>query len=495
MHPHHQNIWNVSLRLLIALCFSAATLSAEVTLAKIFGDHMVLQRDRPVKVWGTADPGESVRVQFAGQSQSTEAGADGHWSLWLDPMPANSEGRELRIDGNNKVVFSDVLVGEVWLASGQSNMEKPLGEMSGQKPTDNHELEIAQADHPQLRIFQVPHKGETKNPDTEFSWHPCSPESIEAIRFSAVGYFFGRELLQELEVPVGIIHSSFGGTMIEAWTPREAFLTDPRLKPLLDESYFAWVEGVQATELFESMIRPVLPYTLRGFLWYQGESNVMVGDSDIYLAKKEALVEGWRKAWNDAEAPFYFVQLAPFNYSDREQFPEKLTPYALPRFWEVQEACTQIPNTGMVVTTDLAGNARDIHPTNKLDVGRRLGRLALAKTYGVSKGPVRSPRFARQESAPGGRLYIHFDHAPTGLATSDGLPPSHFQIAGEDGHFFPALGELRRSAVILHSPRVPDPLYVRFAWHETANPNLINSAGLPAIPFRTDDLEIVTVRE
>ncbi|MCC5804744.1 MAG: hypothetical protein JJU00_00320 [Opitutales bacterium] len=474
-----------------------AVLAAEITLPPVFSDHMVLQRDRAVKIWGQAPPGEAVAVRFGDREATARAGDDGGWTLYLGPLSASAEPRVLSVTGADGAgpAFHDVLVGEVWLASGQSNMEKPLGEMRGQKPTGNHEEEIAAADHPTLRLFQVPHKGEVKRPDVQMRWIPCTPESVDAIPFSAAAYFFGRELVRELDVPVGLIHSSYGGTMIEAWTPREAFLRDPRLEPLLEETYFAWVEGVQATELFESMIRPVLPFTLRGFLWYQGEANVMVADGEIYRAKKRALVEGWRRAWNDFGAPFYFVQLAPFNYSEREQFPEKLTPEALPHFWEVQATCTEIPYTGMIVTTDLAGNARDIHPTNKRDVGLRLAGLALAETYGRTGRTVHSPVFTEVEHHGGGRIALRFKHTGDGLRTRDSEAPSHFLIAGKDGVFVEAEAEIDGDRVLLHSPEVPRPRHARFAWQETANPNLVNSAGLPAVPFRTDTLPLLLTRD
>ncbi len=482
---------------LLALALPVVLAGAEIILPPVFSDHMVLQRDRAVKVWGQAAPDETVTVSFADREATARAGGDGEWALYLGPFTASAEARALTVTGTGGATrtIRDVLVGEVWLASGQSNMEKPLGEMRGQKPTDNHGEEIAAADHPTLRLFQVPHKGEVKRPEVQMRWLPCSPETVDAIPFSAAAYFFGRELVRELGVPVGLIHSSYGGTMIEAWTPREAFRRDPRLEPLLEKAYFAWVEGVQATELFESMIRPVLPFTLRGFLWYQGEANVMVADGEIYRAKKRALVEGWRRAWNNPGAPFYFVQLAPFNYSEREQFPEKLTTGALPHFWEVQASCTEIPYTGMIVTTDLAGNARDIHPTNKRDIGLRLAGLALAETYGRTERLVHSPAFADIKRRSGGRLALRFEHTGDGLRTRDGEAPSHFLIAGKDGTFVEAEAEIDGDSVILHSPEVPRPRHARFAWHETANPNLVNSAGLPALPFRTDTLPVPLTRD
>jgi sialate O-acetylesterase len=222
---------------------------AEVSCPTIFGDHMVLQRDRPILIWGKAHPGEKVIVQFAGQTKSGEATKAGEWRIVLDPLPASAEPRTLTVRGSNTLMFSDVLVGEVWLCSGQSNMEKPLGKQAGQKPTDNYEQEIREANHPQLRLFQMPQFGKPTSEVMALRWVPCSPTTVESTRFSAAGYFFGRELLRELGVPVGMIHSSFGGTMIEAWIPPEAFALEPALGDVAAARYPAWVEGVQASEL------------------------------------------------------------------------------------------------------------------------------------------------------------------------------------------------------------------------------------------------------
>jgi sialate O-acetylesterase len=362
-----------------------------VNCPAICGDHMVLQRDRPVLIWGEADPGKKVAVEFAGQTKWAECTKAGQWHILLDPMPASAQPRMLTVRGEDTLTFSDVLVGEVWLCSGQSNMEKPLGEQSGQKPTDNHEKEIREANYPQLRLFQMPQFGKPTPDVLGLRWVPCSPQTVESTRFSAAGYFFGRELLRELNVPLGIIHSSFGGTMIEAWIPPEAFALEPELRDATKARYPAWVEGVQATELYQSMIAPLAPYTLRGFLWYQGEANCMNGDGAIYTAKMRALIAGWRAAWDNPAAPFYYVQLAPFNYSAWETFPKKLTPQALSLFREAQTRALEIPHTGMVVTTDLAGSGKDIHPTNKRDVGVRLARLAMADTYRRSDVIGQSP--------------------------------------------------------------------------------------------------------
>lgn len=482
---------------LLAVPLLAASVNAEVALPAIFSDHMVLQREKPVRVWGTATPNGKVTVEFGNHRATARPNDDGAWEAILPAMEASAEPRTLVVrDDDQSLRFEDVLVGEVWLASGQSNMEKPLGEKRGQRPTDNYCTEIAAADHPNLRLFQVPHYGKVTDESAHMRWLASSPETIKATEFSAAAYFFARELLHNLGVPIGIIHSSFGGTMIEAWTPATALKAEPELANVLEEPYFAWVDGVQATELYQSMIEPLVPYTLRGFIWYQGEANAMNGETEIYTVKMRALIEGWRNAWKSPDAPFYYVQLAPFNYSAWDSFPAWLTPEGLPLFWEAQTAARAIPHTGMVVTTDLAGNTRDIHPTNKRDVGLRLAHLALVETYEDTQRVAHSPSFKDLKIRDDGSIALTFTDVGNGLARGDGDPLSDFQIADESRVFVPAQARIiAGDTVIVSSSLVENPIAVRFAWHETATPNLVNSAGLPAIPFRTDDWPVINVRE
>lgn len=477
---------------LLLLLLPAASYSAELACPEIFGDHMVLQHGQPVAIWGLADPGEAVTVAFGGHERSVQADASGQWKAWLPPMEPSREARSLLVRGRTTLVFEDVLVGEVWLCSGQSNMEKPLGEMKGQSPTQDHLAEIKAADHPLIRLYQQPRYGPRGQP---VPWRVCSPESLEVSNFSAVGYFFGRELQAALDVPVGLIHASFGGSMIEAWMPPEAFASRPSLAGFRDRRYFAWVEGVQATELYTSMIEPLRPYALRGFLWYQGEANLMDGDSSLYADKQRALMDTWRRAWNRPEAPFLFVQLAPFNYSEWTKFPQRQTHLALPAFREAQAEVARTPFAGMVATTDLAGNATDIHPIRKREVGQRLAWLALRQVHGRCTVPVPSPEWIGGEPLGDGRLRIRFSNAGTGLLSRDGQPLTHFQVAGESGHFYPASAEISGpDSVTVQAATVPHPVAVRFAWDERANPNLVNSDGLPALPFRTDSWPVQVIR-
>ena len=467
---------------------------ADVVCPPVFGDHMVLQRDRPIVIWGSAAPGERVTAKFAGSRASVNASQEGVWRIQLPSHQADPTGRILSIRGKNTLTFTDVLVGEVWLCSGQSNMEKPFGPRKGQKPTDNSAEEIAQANHPFLRLFQVPHSSKPKPDDGTMQWLACSPETLAKTEFSAAAYFFGRELNHELNVPVGLIHASFGGTQIEAWMPPQAFASRPALAPLANLRYPAWVEGVQATELFQSMIAPLAPFGLRGFLWYQGEANCMMAEGPLYTEKMAALITSWRGAWNDSNAPFYFALLAPFDYSRWDTFPKRLTPEELPIFWEAQAAALAEPNTGLVVTTDLVANLKDIHPTNKRDVGLRFARLALADTYGRANGEAHSPQFASFRPADHSRLELSFRHTGGHLSTRDKKPPTEFSIAGADGKFLPATAEITGDKIVVWNDELSSPSAVRFGWHETAVSNLVNASGLPVVPFRTDTWPVVTER-
>ena len=475
------------LLLIVAVLLPGTGLRAAISMPAIFSDHMVLQQGQPVPLWGTAEAGESLEIRFHETRVLVQADAAGNWKAFLPPMAGSAKPGTLTVTGSTTRVFKDVLVGEVWLASGQSNMEKPIGEKKGQSPTRDHETVLRNARDTGIRLFQVPHYGEVKKPDWEMRWLVCTPETLRSSGFSAVGYHFARTLREKTDVPVGVIHSSFGGSMIEAWMPEAAFRGNPLLEPLLQRRFFAWVEGVQATELFGSMIFPLAPYGLRGFLWYQGEANVMYAESAIYTRKMQALIHGWRKAWNAPEAPFLYVQLAPFNYSEWDKFPRQLTPEALPLFREAQAAALAVPGTGMVVTTDLAGEARDIHPVQKAEVGERLARLFHAMRDNT--GQSRNPRLGRA-LIDADQFVLKFHHTSGHLQTRDGEPVTGFEIAGADRRFHPAVAVIDESRVRVRSPQVSRPVAVRFAWHETANPNLVSGGGLPVTPFRTDNWTI-----
>jgi sialate O-acetylesterase len=472
----------------LAFAISAGAARGEVNLPAVFSDHAVLQRGRPVPVWGTAEAGERVEVIFGPQRREVVADTQGAWRVMLDALPASAEPAELVVQGTNTITLRDVLVGEVWLCSGQSNMEKPVGEKPGQRPVFDAEQEIAAADFPQIRLLKVAkQKLAAPDKDVEARWEVCAPESLDRVKFSAAGYFFGRKIHQELGVPVGLIDSTWGGTRIEPWTPPEAF---SRMPSLAHFALAAQTPGVAAEEsvpstLYYGMIRPLVPYALRGFLWYQGESNLIDGDDRAtYADKMEALISGWRAAWRDEEAPFYFVQIAPhFYHVARRKWIT--SPEALPMFWEAQVAALRVKNTGMAATTDLVDDLMDIHPRDKKNVGERLARLALKRTYGksdvVDEGPILKSWEARD-----GSVVLRFDHVAEGLKASDGKALNWFALAGDDGRFFPANAKIESETVIVSSKYVASPVAVRLGWDEAARPNLVNSAGLPARPFRTD---------
>lgn len=475
--------------LAVALLLAPAAASAAVRCAPLFTDHAVLQADRPVPVWGTADAGERIVVEFAGQRHETAADPAGNWRVTLAPLDASAQPRELIVRGSNTLKFADVLVGEVWFCSGQSNMEKPVGAMPRQRPTTDHELDLLTAHQPALRLFNVPRTDQKQDGPAHFRWLPTTPDTLRDSRLSAAAYHFGRVVQHALGVPVGIIHASFGGTRIEAWMPPDAF-ADPELAGLEKQSYPAWVKGVQPTELFASMVRPYAPYAVRGFLWYQGETNLMANDTAPYARKQAALTASWRRAWEHPDATFLGVMLPPFVYSTWEKL--ECGPDSLAAFREAQRAALSAPGTGFVVINDLVDDVRDIHPVNKRGVGERLARLALHDTYGRRELAARGPAFERIEVAEASAV-VTFGHAAK-LLTRDGQPPRDFLLAGADRIFRPATAKIDGRRVIISHPEIAAPVAVRYCWDDTARPNLINEAELPAVPFRTDDWPLTALR-
>lgn len=476
-----------TLVLLTSVVLGSPAARAEVTLPSIIGSQMVLQRDMPCPVWGWAAEGEEVTVEFAGQRHTTRAGAGGKWMVRLEPEAANAQPQAMTIRGRNTLVLDDVLVGEVWLCSGQSNMEWPVSRAA------NAEEEISAAQHARIRHIKIPHRASDKPEDNAASdgWQVCSPQSVGG--FTAVGYYFGRALLRELDVPVGLIGSNWGGTRIEPWTPPEGFRQVPALAEIAQKldtfparvtqkdpkdpaRTTTTIDHQSPLALYNGMIHPLLPFAIRGAIWYQGESNN--GEGMLYFEKMKALIGGWRSVWNRPDMPFYYVQLAPFRYGNRDS-------QALAGIWEAQTAALSIPHTGMAVTTDI-GNTTDIHPTNKQEVGRRLALCALAGTYGKS-GLIYSGPLYRQMQIEGSKVRLLFDHTGGGLVSRDGRPLTHFTVAGADGDFVEARAEIDGNTILVHSDQVARPVAVRFAWHQEAEPNLANKEGLPASPFRTDN--------
>jgi sialate O-acetylesterase len=500
-------------------CRGAALPSAraEVRLPKVFASHMVLQQEMPLVIWGWALPNETVTVTLASATAQAQANERGEWKVVLPAMKAGGP-LALKVAGSSAVELDDVMIGEVWLCSGQSNMEMGIGMVR------DAEKEIAEANDPGLRLLLV-----TRNwapvPQTNFEgeWKVCSPQTVAQggwKGFSAAAYYFGRELHQKLGVTIGLIESSWGGTRIEPWTPPEGFaatpalrqeyglvqLADPstpqhqqRLQQVLDETQNWLASARQAladravvppmpvypgellaphdvqnpTALYNGMIHPLCPYALRGAIWYQGESNL--GEGRRYTERMKALIGGWREVWHEGDFPFYFVQIAPFNYGGK--------PETEAEFWEAQAAAQSIPNTGMAVINDI-GDLKDIHPKNKQGVGHRLALLALAKTYGQENLVCSGPTF-KSLDIEGDKLRVNFDHVGGGLASRQGQPLDWFEIIDADqGGFVQAEADIDGASVLLSAPGVPHPVAMRYAWSMLAEPHLINSAGLPAGAFR-----------
>ena len=461
----------LSLSLLLMAPFVA---NADVRLPKVFGSHMVLQRDQSIPVWGWAEAEEEVTVTLGDKSAKDTADEDGKWRVRLPTMEAGGP-YELKVAGKNEVKFEDVLIGEVWVCSGQSNMEWPLTR------TLHPQVEIAVADYPQIRLFNVQHKiTETPDEDCEGSWQVCTPES--AAGFSAVGYFFGRHLHKTLDVPIGLIGTNWGGTLAEAWTSREGLEGDEDFAPILERSKeFDPKNPNQASVLYNGMLAPLMPYGIRGAIWYQGESNV--NRAQQYAELFPAMIKNWRKQWRQNDLPFLFVQLAPFRYADKDK-------RACAELWEAQLKTLKLENTGMAVTNDI-GNVHDIHPRNKQDVGYRLALWALANTYGQDDIVYSGPLFKAQ-CIEEGQIRVYFKHLGSGLVTPRDETPSHFEICGEDEQFVSATAKIEGDSIVLTSEDIPEPIAVRYAWSDDAEPNLTNKEGLPASPFRSDNYKMVT---
>lgn len=463
---------------LLCVCALAVTpavvLRAEVTVPACFSDHMVLQRDQPIPVWGWDAPGTAVTVRLGETVQTTAANEQGAWRVDLPPQSAGGPW-QLVVEGSSVRQFADVLVGEVWFCSGQSNMEWPV------RASSFAEQEIAAANFPQIRHLKVEHRP-AKTPVADVpanGWRVCSPET--AGDFTAVGYFFARELQRELNVPIGLIGCNWGGTRIEPWTPPIGFESTPaladiagKLAELPEVNAEGNVNHQSPLALYNGMVHPLVPYAIRGALWYQGESNN--GEGMLYFEKMRALIAGWRAVWQRPDMPFYFVQLAPFRY--------QRDPADLAGIWEAQAAALDLPHTGMAATTDIA-TLNDIHPPNKQDVGRRLALWALAHDYGREDLVYCGPCF--HEAIPeGDALRVRFDHADGGLATRDGEPPTWFEVAGATGDYVAAAAQIDGQELVLRADGVAAPRRVRFGWSQEAEPNLVNGAGLPALPFRSE---------
>ena len=477
---------------LFVLSLFVATLTAlgQLSLPNVFSNDMVLQQGKKVCLWGEARPDAKVTVSFAGQKVATVADAEGKWRLYLAEMTASAEPRTLVVSsGREKKVYKNVLVGEVWLASGQSNMEYSMGNHPHYpRPTrgdrDILMKEYYEAEAPLVRVLYVNRKIMYADTLPTNGWKPVTPENVKPV--SAAGYFFAKKLADSLQVPIGLVSTSYGGSPVEAWTPIEAYRKSEELSKYVDEKGKFRGDALVGNR-FRKFLQPIIPYTMRGFLWYQGEQNLTMGQTDTYTAQQMLLVDTWRELWGDNEMPFYYVQLAPYAYSQQRTIIEPRTWDELPIFWEAQKAALAQPHTGMITTLDLVDDVKEIHPPYKWIVGHRLADLALSKTYGregiVTEGPV-----FKSATIDGKRVIVEFDNVGSGLKTQTGTPyVTFFRLAGESGRFYGAVGKIiGKDKVEVTSQWLGAPIkYVCFGWDEAAGHNLLGGDGLPAQPFNT----------
>jgi sialate O-acetylesterase len=451
---------------------------AEVTLPKVIGSHMVLQRDRPLPIWGWAEPGEKVTVTLDQATAAATADARGDWKIILPAMVADGKAHRMTVCGKNRIEMEDILVGEVWLGSGQSNMDFAMVSSIGGKE------EVAAANDPEIRLVHVarvsvpqpakdvvlwcypqelPENRKSRKPPIDPrvpAWHAWTQKDAPLKNlqwFSAPLYYFGQRLRKELHVPIGLIDASWSGSPIGPWILRDG----------------------KGGGMYNGLIAPVKPFALRGVIWYQGESDVFQNYGMKYYPRMQQLIGGWRQAWGD-EFSFYFVQLAPFVGTEKVHYSED----ALPAVWEAQAASLKIPRTGMIVVTDAVHDLKDIHPKDKRTVGNRLALWALAKDYG-RKDLVHSGPLYKSMQVEGSKIRLRFAHVGSGLASRDGKPLSEFEIAGADDHFIPAMATIDGHTVVVEAAGLAQPTQARFGWRRDANPNLANNEGLPAAPFRT----------
>ena len=457
---------------LITLCVLSLVLAplarADVKLAGMFGDSMVLQRDKPIAVWGTAGAGEEVAVALAGKSAHAKAGDDGRWSVRLEALPAGGPF-ELVVTGASEIRLHDVLVGEVWIVAGQSNAEMPLSE------TENGSAEAAQAHSARLRLFRE-EEADSPTPLADLKggpWKSLAPENASV--WPALGYYFATELQGALDVPVGLIQCTQSGSPAEPWTERAALEQDPELKPALQR--FARKSKSMPGALFNGMLAPLAPFAIRGVLWYQGESNAMFAKQ--YRRLFPALIGGWRKLCAQGDFPFLFVQLAGYGPQPSEPGESQWA-----ELREAQALARALPNTGMALALDI-GDAASLHPTNKRELGHRLALVARAQVYG-QKVECRGPAFKSFE-IQGDSVRVHFDHAGESLRVRGEGAVLGFALAGADRKFHWADAKIEGDTLVLKSAQVPAPVAVRYGWADNPPCNLVNSAGLPAEPFRTDD--------
>ena len=454
-------------------CLLAVSLfvHAEVSLNSLFSDHMIVQKGVAVPVWGTAGEGEKVTVIFNGQKVSTIA-TNGKWMIRLSPMAYQLTPLTMTVSGKNTIIINDILVGEIWLCSGQSNMERQLGPRPPQPLITDWEKEKDAANYPLIREYYVPLKySGSRTADAQSSWTVCSPNTVPD--FSAIGYLFAKNLFIQLNVPVGILFSAFGGTPAEDWMSETALKSNSKLEELVvgyDKPTTAWKpEGKTMNGLYNGMIYPLLPYALKGVVWYQGESNN--DRPTLYKTILSSLITNWRKDFKQGDIPFLIVQIAP----NKDMCPE---------LRESQFLVSQkVPNTALIVTTD-CGDAENIHPSHKQPVGERLAIAARALAYKEKieyTGPVYRSFTIKKD-----QVFLNFSHIGIGLTAKRNEELKGFTISGGDKKFVPAKAFIKRNQIVVFDKRIKKPVAVRYGWSNVPDVNLFNGEGLPASPFRTD---------
>ena len=455
---------------------------AGLSLPAVISENAVLQRDLPLPIWGKAEPGQTVSVEFAGQKKTAQADGNGKWRVTLDPLPANAQGREMQVQAGGQMLrVGNLLVGDVWLGSGQSNMQFSLAQLYQQRKMES---DIATATNPMVRLFVCKTTNRLQGEVDTDGWKVSSPSNV--MESSAVAYYFAQEVVRDQKLPVGVITSAWGGTRIELWTPSETCKSSAAYTEAEVRGSLVTIDGLIVGMTYDRMIRPLVPYALRGVLWYQGESNILGGDKPArFMEKTELLMACWRTAWGREDLPFYFVQLAPYRYSQAHSPVQKapISPDILPAYQDVQRRLLSVPHTGMAVITDLVANTGDVHPINKSDVGKRLWLLAAADCYG-KKGIESSGPLFKTLQIRDGKAKVTFDHTGGGLVANKGEPLRYFEICGEDGQYRPAHAEIKGDDVVVSEPTVTRPVAVRYGWDEAiSSPSLYNNEGLPASPF------------
>jgi sialate O-acetylesterase len=477
---------------------------APLEISAMFGDGMVLQRERPLPLWGRGEAGLRVRASFAGQEKSAAVGGDGRWEIAMDPLPASSEARDFSIGYDSSdpsakgyavpgpILVENVLVGDVWYCAGQSNMEFGMGGI-----VDLGE-ELDDSDYPLIRLFLAAKSANgVPQPDPRGEWREAGSENLTSggwYGFSAVAFAYGRKLIKETGVPQGLIQAAYGGSPIDAWIPPEELRSTKGLERFLaayNQTERKWADAkakdpaaphplgaisdpgrLKPATCYNALLAPIAPYAIRGALWYQGESDV--GKGPVYAIEMGALIAALRRLFRDPALPFYFAQIAPWKYGGNG--------LSLPGLWKAQYAALSIPGTGMAVTADL-GDGNDIHPRNKKPVGERLALIALRDVYGRTDVDAQGP-LALRAAAKDGEAIVAFSGADEGLVTPDGMDPRGFSLAGSDGAFGPASAHIQGRSVVLKAQGGEKPAWVRYAWNDLPmDANLYDAHGLPARPF------------